>query len=108
MKRTLLTRFADWLERSRHPFDLYDASRCMSAQAQRFFAKEEGRKLDYVYGDAQILSNRFDIRYDVAHDIFSGLGATSDSKKITRALAVRMLRHLARTGKVNWFEATAK
>lgn len=94
MKRKLLLQFADWLAKSRHPFDIKFNHQCVSAQAMRF---AEGAKGE-VHGSPYTLERIFKMDPPTAYLVFAPIHAGT----ITRKIAADMLRRLARTGRVEY------
>lgn len=99
MKRKKLLQFADWLEKSRRPFDITSTCRCVAYQAGVFTG-------DTMYGGSHPsrpadLVHIFNMSYYNAAVIYSGFN-WGRARSITRKVAANMIRKLARTGHADW------
>lgn len=106
MLRKKLLEYADWLERSRAPFNLGDPHQCISAYAMRFDRGLAPHR--FVNSNAGYLMDIFDMPERTAIEVYSPREAFMNSiewRTVPRKVAVAMLRSLARTGKVNWKRA---
>jgi hypothetical protein len=104
MKRKLLLEFADTLARSRRPFYLLDCEQCVSAHAVRFaIARGSQVHKGRSTGWKEDLERIFGLTEDQAANLYSAPSIPiSRFDKITRKVAVATLRHLAKTGKVEF------
>lgn len=100
MKRKLLIEFANWLATTRHKYDQGAACDCVAGQAARFFGGKYGKRTD---AGIDTLEKAFKLNFAQADSIYGG--GLSDAKRRT---AVEMLRHLVKTGKVDWDRAIAR
>lgn len=99
MKRKKLLQFADWLEKSRRPFDIASTCRCVAYHAGVF----DG---DTMYGGCRPsrhidLVHIFDMSHHNAEVVYSGFN-WGRARSITRKVAANMIRKLARTGSADW------
>lgn len=102
MKRKLLLKFATYLERRRNSsFNAYDSTACIASHARRF--ADPSLKGGTVSSTPGSLKNIFDMPEDMAHDIF--FVRSPENRPVTKEAAVRLLRYLAHTGRLDWRSA---
>lgn len=103
MKRKLLRDFADWLEKSRRPFNLGDPGRCIAPAVRRFLERKHpgiaAKVVQHGYTGTLRLSKVFDMTYDQAREVYAPQ-CVEDYDKVTRKVAAATLRRLANTGRV--------
>lgn len=94
MDRAKLRKFARYLESNHQRFDMSIPCNCLAGHARRFL-----RRRDEVH-DEVVLTEGFGLNAEQAMDLW--LGHEVQWEKVTRSIAARTLRHLARTGRVNF------
>lgn len=101
MKRTLLLKFADYLESSRTPFSLDSVAKCINAHALHFENNRLSVRRGECYSSQEELSRIFDLDAYTARQLYAP-GTFQNWKPITRKVAAEVVRKLARTGDVDY------
>lgn len=96
MKRKKLTEFINWFANSRRKYTQSSNCECIAAQVKHWIDPKSPHN-----ADVWDLQHAFDLTMTQATGVFSARW----THMATRAAAVEMLRHLVRTGNVDWERA---
>lgn len=96
MKRAAIREFAKWFKRQKGRYEQDLAAHCLASWARRWKTNSPT-----VFGSRFSFHNIFNTSTKASQEIYYPPEG-SKGYQATRASALRMLEHLAETGRVNW------